>query len=121
MDNKYFVEIYTNETFNSKIKSMLIVFYNRSRVAFLEQAIDVEDFIEEMWQSLFESKKYKPEMPLCYEIIRCNAIDYVRKICKKHNKIKIVSLDSYNKNSGLGGIFNVINVDHEFVRHEACV
>lgn len=86
MENQLFLDIYNDTIFKRKAEAMLKTIYRQNKIAFDDDATDLDDFVQEMWCELFEEKRFTPDRPWCFEAMRHNAINYIRDI---QNRLRI--------------------------------
>lgn len=93
MEQQLFIDVYNDKDFSSKITAMLKTMFRQHKRFFEDQAIDLDDFIQEMWCQLYEEKTFTPDRAWCFETIKHNAIDYLRVLQNRDDIAPMVSLD----------------------------
>jgi len=91
MEKKIFVDVYEDKQFREKVNAMLASMYYKHKKYFNDSAIDLEDFIQEIWCELFEEKRFCPDRAWCYDSMKCNAMNYCRDIKNRFEIAPIVS------------------------------
>jgi hypothetical protein len=93
MEKQLFIDVYNNKEFSCKIHGMLKTIYCHNRSVLEEQAIDLDDFIQEMWCQLFEEPTFSPDLAYCFNNIKHNAINYIRDVKNRHLIAPMVSFE----------------------------
>ena len=93
MEQKLFIDVYSDKEFSQKVSKMLTVMYRHHKSVFEDQAVDLEDFIQEIWCQLFESKRFMPDRAWCYETMKNKAIDYLRVITRRDDIAPMESIE----------------------------
>jgi len=86
-------EIYFDPEITIFLETLSKKAYNREREYFKDQGIDVDDFIQEMWCELFEEKGLTNNRALCFRMIECNILDWVRNVKRRAGIASMLCLD----------------------------
>jgi hypothetical protein len=71
-------EVYSDCEFRRNAEKMLRKQYVKAKKFLKEQAIDLEDFIQEAWTRLFEANTFNTDRALCMLTLQCRAKVIVR-------------------------------------------
>jgi DNA-directed RNA polymerase specialized sigma24 family protein len=83
MEKMQFTELYEDKDFKNQIESYLKSLYQTNKEQFKDYAVDLEDFMQEIWCELFEEEKLNPDRAWCYESMKCNALNYCRDVRRR--------------------------------------
>jgi hypothetical protein len=78
MEQMQFTELYEDKNFRKQIELYLTSLYKNNKEQFKDSAVDLDDFIQEIWCELFEEEKFNPDRAWCYESMKCNALNYCK-------------------------------------------
>ena len=100
MDSKLFSDVFEDSTFNKNVTAMLKKMYMQNRHFFQDEAVDFEDFSQEMWCELFEEKRFMPDRAWCMDAIKGNALNYIESMRAKLQDVEISEyIDGINARS----------------------
>jgi hypothetical protein len=78
MEQKGFLDIYEDKTFQSEITPWFKKFYALNAEILKDHGVDFDDFVQEMWCKLFEEKTFSPDRAHCQQAIKNNAQDMIK-------------------------------------------
>jgi DNA-directed RNA polymerase specialized sigma24 family protein len=93
MEKQLFIDLFNDIEFSGKITAMCKTIYRQNKRYFEDQAIDGEDFVQEMWCQLFEEKTFTPDKAWCFETMKHNAINYLKNLKNRDDIASMVSFE----------------------------